>query len=95
MDEVKRDSLLLIVGLATQLPVEDCGMQLLHVVREFVDDDDLVEARRVLRLIPGEYYSDFMYTQALTDSIVKDDVARLIEVLGYGFWLFARDAASA
>lgn len=95
MDAEKRKSLRLIIELAVQLPTPDCGMQLLHVVREFADDGDMVEARAVMRLIPREYYGDFMYVQGLTDGIVRDDVARLIEIFGYGFWLFARDAASA
>lgn len=93
MDDEKRESLYLIIELAVQLPVEDCGLQLIHVVREFVDDDDVMEARRVMRLIPSEYFSDYMHTQALQDSIVRDDVARLIETLGYGFWLLAREPA--
>jgi hypothetical protein len=95
MDDEKRSSLTLIVALAVKLPLADRGMQLIHVVRQFVDDEDLAEARRVLRLIPNDYYADHMYTDALKDGVLRDDVARLIEVLGYGFWLFARDAASA
>lgn len=95
MDARKRESLRLIIEIAVQLSVADCGMQLIHVVREYVDDGDLKEARAILKMIPTEYFSDFMYTQALTDGIVKNDVARLIEVLGYGFNLLAREAASA
>jgi hypothetical protein len=95
MDEVKRNSLKLIIELAVQLPTDDCGMQLIHVVREFVDDDDLVEARAILKLIPTDYFSDYMYSQAARDHILANDIARLIEAFGYGFWLFARDAASA
>ncbi len=95
MDSVKRDSLRLIIELAVQLPVDECGMQLIHVVREFADDGNMLEARAVMRLIPKNYYGDFMYKQGLTDGIVRDDIARLIEIFGYGFWLLARDAASA
>jgi hypothetical protein len=95
VDDVKRDSLRLIIELAIQLPALDCGMQLLHVVRQFVDAGEMVEARAVLRLIPTVYFTDYLQVQALGDSILRDDVARLIEVLGLGFWFFARPVASA
>jgi hypothetical protein len=78
-----------------QLPVADCGMQLLHVARVYVDSDDLVEAQRVLKLVPGDYYEEHLLKQVLVDGIVRDDVARLVEVFGYHFQAFSKTAASA
>jgi hypothetical protein len=95
MDDQMRQTLRTIEVYVKTISLDARGKALVAIVRDHVDDDNMMEARRVLKSIPQDYFSDYMYAQAVEDKMFGEAVARLIEVLGYGFWLLAREAASA
>jgi hypothetical protein len=92
MDDQRRFSLRLIEDLAVQLPLADRGQQLVFVVDEYISFNEMNEARRVLRLIPEEYFEEHMLRQALGYRLFGEAVARIIEAWGYDFWILARPA---
>lgn len=95
MDAQTRTTLELIEEVSRSLSPEERGRQLVYVVRDYAEDGDLLRARDVLRQVDEEYFSDHMYRHAVEDTLFGEAVARLIELLGYGFWLLAREAAEA
>lgn len=95
MDSTRRSTLDLIELAAADVSIAERGRQLLHVVRDYVDDGDIVRAREVLCKIEPVYYEEYMYLQVIEDSLLGEAVARLVEVLGHDFWMFGRPAAQS
>ncbi len=94
MTEHKRATLALIEEAAIRCKLADRGRALLLIVVDHVDDDGLVEALRVLRLIPIDYFTEHL-PHDISDETIGAATARLIEVLGLDFWRLALPAQQA
>ncbi len=80
----------MIETLSKSLSVIDRGNQLIHVVRDYLEDGQNDEAIRVLGQIDTEYFEIHMYEEASKHSLLADSIADIIEILGLGFSVLAR-----
>lgn len=91
MDPEKRRTLLAIERESKRLDLADRGHQLLAVVADYIDAEDLVEARRVLGLIDDAYYD----CAPPSGQVYLSAIARVVEVFGGDLRLFARPPGRA
>lgn len=94
MDGARRRTLALIEATVGVLSLRDRGRQLMLVARDFVDDDDLVEATRVLRSVDIAFYDD-LPTYAAADEDLRLAIASFIEALGMDWILLAQPASAS
>lgn len=90
MDPDKKRTLDLVEEAVAHVGVAERGRQLIHVVRDYVEDGDALYARTVLARIDPEYFEDHMYRQAAEDAAFAAVVADLIDALGLGFVVLGR-----
>jgi hypothetical protein len=92
MDSETKATLKLIEQESMQLELESRGRQLVYLARDYLEDEDLFEVRRLLRLVEASYFTDFMHQHIADDGGYAKAIAHLVEVLGHDFWLFASTA---
>jgi hypothetical protein len=95
VDQVKKRTLALIEASVSRLDYRERGRQLLLVARDYADDGDLVEVRRILRVVEARFY-DVLPQVAAGDAEVRLAVASFIDALGMDWILWAmqpRDVA--
>lgn len=90
MDSKFRDTLRLIEEIAPTLSVIQRGNQLIHIVKDYLNDGDNESALRVLGKIDQVYFEDNMYVEAAADRALSEAIADIIEMLGLGFSVLAR-----
>lgn len=95
MDDEYRKILDLIEDNVHLLSVDQRGLQLLHVAKDYVEDMDLLNARRVLNKIEEDYFTAWLPSQVVYDSLLADTLAILIEAFGVDFYLISHPAGNA
>lgn len=95
MDDETLRTLKLIESESMDLELESKGRQLVFLANDYLEVENLVEVRRLLRLIGTKYFIDYMPQHLVGDQGFSNAVARLVEVLGVDFWLFSRSSAAA
>lgn len=81
MDPVKKRTLDLIEASVSKLEYRERGRQLMFVARDYAEDGDLVEVRRVLRTVEARFY-DVLPQVAAADPDLRLAVASFIDALG-------------
>lgn len=95
MDDVKRNTLQLMEAVAETFSTERKGRHLIGVVAEYINEFDLLNAKRVLCKIETAYFDNHMYVQAADDGMLARDIATIINEFGLGFAVLTKPAASA
>lgn len=95
MDDERRNTLRLIERAVRFATPEERGRQLILVVRDYVEDSDMAEAVRVLRLVEQSYLDRGLLAHANDSRDFGAAVALLIETLGLDFTVLARPTAKA
>lgn len=88
MDSVKKRTLDLIEASVGELSVRGRGRQLLLVARDYAEEDELVEVRRILRTVEDKFY-EMLPEVAASDFDVRMAIATFIEKLGMDWILWA------
>lgn len=89
MDEVYRATLKLIEAESAGCQCRMHQRQLLLVAKDYVDADELGEARRVLQLI-GDAFYDELPSLAVSDEALSEAVAVFVDIMGLGWEALAR-----
>ena len=95
MDDEYRKILDLIEDTVHLLSIDQKGLQLLHVAKDYVEDLDLLNARRVLNKIEEDYFVTWLPRQIVYDGLLADTLAVLIDAFGVDFYLVSHPAGNA
>jgi hypothetical protein len=95
MDDEKRKTLTLIEVASRTLSVADRGKQLLHIVKDYIEDGDLRYAKGVLERIETSYFTEHLPKQLPEDSLLSESLAIVVEAFGADLAVFKRSGASA
>lgn len=95
MDDEKRKTLTLIEIASVSLSVAERGRQLLFVVKDHIEDGNLLYARGVLEKIDTPYFTEHLPRQVPTDSLLADALAVVIDAFGHDLTLIRRPQGTA
>jgi len=82
VDPERKATLDLIEAAVAYTSVAVRGKQLLYVVRDYVEDGDLIYARTVLAKVDSSYFSKYIYQHAVEDSLFAEAVAVVVRTFG-------------
>jgi hypothetical protein len=69
------------------------GKHLIFLVKDYIEADELLYARSLIRQIPATYFEQYMYQQAEEDGLFRAALARVIETFGLGWTVLSLNTA--
>lgn len=95
MDPERRATLQLIELSVKGQPAPVRCKHLIFLVKDYIEDDDLVYARSLIRQIQPNYFDEHMYQQAAADSLFRDALAIVIDTFGLGWTVLSERGGDA